>query len=99
MSLPERILWSMLRDRRLGGLKFRRQYPIDRYIVDYYCAEAKLVVELDGESHTGHKAEDEKPQSVICSYGLNVIRMTNGDLIKNKDAVATYIARAAGLAW
>ncbi|MDQ0349323.1 endonuclease domain-containing protein [Ancylobacter vacuolatus] len=48
----ENRLWSRLRDRRLDGLKFRRQAPVDRYIVDFLCVDAKLVIELDGGQHT-----------------------------------------------
>ncbi len=48
----ERKLWSRLRNQRLGGFKFRRQHPIDRFIVDFYCATCHLVVEVDGDSHT-----------------------------------------------
>ena len=47
----ERVLWLRLRDRRLGGWKFRRQFPIDRFIVDFFCADAHLIVELDGGQH------------------------------------------------
>jgi very-short-patch-repair endonuclease len=52
---PEQLLWSILSGRKLGGLKFRRQHPIEPYIVDFYCADAKLIVELDGESHNGRE--------------------------------------------
>jgi very-short-patch-repair endonuclease len=48
---PEQLLWSILRDRRLAGLKFRRQEPIGPYVVDFSCREIKLIVELDGMSH------------------------------------------------
>lgn len=48
----EKILWEHLRDKRMNGLKFRRQPPLDKYIADFYCHEKKLVIELDGSVHT-----------------------------------------------
>jgi len=54
----EAKLWARQRNRQLGGFKFRRQQPIDRFIVDFYCAEARLVVELDGDSHTDQAEYD-----------------------------------------
>ncbi|MGA8221784.1 MAG: DUF559 domain-containing protein, partial [Candidatus Acidiferrales bacterium] len=53
----ERKLWSILRDRRLGGFKFRRQHPVDRYILDFYCAERRLAVEADGGQHRDSQAQ------------------------------------------
>ncbi len=51
----EQMLWERVRNRRLGGLKFRRQHPLGPYIVDFYCAEHRLVVEVDGPIHEGQK--------------------------------------------
>lgn len=53
-TFPERLLWGRLRDRRLAGLKFRRQNPVGEFIVDFYCEEHHLAIELDGNSHNGH---------------------------------------------
>ncbi|MFG0306198.1 MAG: endonuclease domain-containing protein [Phycisphaerales bacterium JB040] len=55
---PEGILWKRLRDRRLGGLKFRRQYPVQGLVVDFCCTEARLVVEVDSRYHDGRTKED-----------------------------------------
>ena len=57
-TIPERLLWGLLRDRRLQGVKFRRQHPIGPYIVDFYCASCGLVVELDGRSHDDRGVPD-----------------------------------------
>jgi very-short-patch-repair endonuclease len=54
----ERVLWFQLRGRRLQGLKFKRQVPIDRYVVDFCCAEARLIIELDGGQHATRLSED-----------------------------------------
>ena len=51
MTIPERLLWGKLHGGRLAGLKFRRQHPLDPYIVDFYCHEKRVVIELDGDSH------------------------------------------------
>jgi very-short-patch-repair endonuclease len=53
MNEPERVLWMLLRDRRLGGAKFRRQAPVAGYVADFVCLDARLVVELDGAQHAG----------------------------------------------
>jgi len=71
----ERTLWGMLRNRQLGGYKFRRQYPIDRYIADFACAEAKLVIELDA----------------LERAGWQVIRFWNGEVFENAQGVAETI--------
>ena len=97
--IPERILWGILRNRQLGGLKFRRQHPVGPYIVDYYCDEANLVVELDGMSHVGQGAKDDKRTRYIEQEGMRVYRVTNDDLLQHREAVAEDIARAAGLDW
>src|SRR5262249_43802960 len=57
-TVPERIIWGLLRDRRFKGHKFRRQHPVGPYVVDYYCASARLVVELDGRSHDDRGTAD-----------------------------------------
>ena len=93
---PEQLLWSILRARRLGGLKFRRQHPIEPYVVDFYCAEANLVVELDGESHEGRQEYDQHRESFLSNMGLTIIRVTNDQVLDNSDGVAEGILRAAG---
>lgn len=75
LSRPERILWNMVRNRALDELKFRRQQPIGPYVADYYCEEAKLVVELDGISHDEQEEYDQArdaycmlAESWCCAY-------------------------------
>jgi very-short-patch-repair endonuclease len=58
MTVPERVVWQALRDRRLAGWRFRRQAAIGPYIVDFYCHAARLVLEIDGLSHVGRGDED-----------------------------------------
>jgi very-short-patch-repair endonuclease len=92
---PEQRLWSMLRDRRLGGLKFRRQQSIKPFFVDFYCGEASLIVELDGMSHVGAGLKDDRRTVAIGRRGYRVIRVTNDDVLQFPDAVADYILRSA----
>ncbi len=87
----ERVLWFRLRDRRLSGWKFRRQVPIDRYIVDFCCAETKLVVELDGGQHDQDRARDEVRTGLLEAKGYRVLRFWNNDVLSNSDGVLTSI--------
>jgi very-short-patch-repair endonuclease len=87
----ERKLWSILRGRQLAGLKFRRQVPIDRYVADFACAEARLVVELDGGQHADREKEDAARTRAIEACGWKVVRFWNNDVIENLDGVADTI--------
>jgi len=88
----EKKLWSHLRDRRLDGWKFRRQVPVDRYVVDFLCADARLVVELDGGQHTAES--DAERTRLIESCGYLVIRFWNNDVTENTEGVLQRIANA-----
>ena len=96
---PEQLLWSVLRGRRLGGLKFRRQELIEPYIVDFCCRELKLIVELDGSSHEDKLESDMIRSRRLTEQGYRVLRVTNQDVIEDLEAVARYIAREAGVPW
>jgi len=94
-SPPEGVLWSHLRGRRLGGLKFRRQHPIGPIVVDFCCAEAMLVVELDSSYHRGRKDEDAERDSLLRERGYEVLRVTASELAKDQNAVLSWILRVA----
>ena len=96
--IPERILWGLLRSRRLGEFKFRRQQPIGSYVVDYFCEEARLVVELDGRSHDGRERHDAAREAYLRSRGLRVLRILNDDLWTNREAVRETILREVAAA-
>jgi very-short-patch-repair endonuclease len=85
----ERKVWRCLRNRRLGGFKFRRQAGIERYIVDYLCAELRLIVELDGHSHyrDGSAENDAKRTARLKALGYEVVRYTNIDVHENLDGL------------
>ena len=90
----EATLWRAIRDRNLV-YKFRRQHPIDRFIVDFYCAQAKLCIELDGESHLeARQAEyDAARTGFLEQLGYKVIRFTNDDVRYNIHPVVEEIIR------
>jgi very-short-patch-repair endonuclease len=92
----EARLWQALRDRRLGGWKWRRQVPIGRYIVDFYCADAKLVVELDGGQHSEQVAYDVRRTAALNASGLRVLRFWNSEVLTNSDGVCWAILDACG---
>ena len=88
----EAVLWNILKSKNLNGRKFRRQHSIGNYIVDFYCASEKLIIELDGNPHGEyHKIEkDEKRDQYLQSLGLSILRFENRlvfqepELVKNK---------------
>lgn len=98
MPTAEVILWSELQGKRLNGLKFRRQYGISRYVVDFYCPKLKLAIELDGDSHATPDAEkyDKRRQEYIENKGIKVIRYDNNDVYTNLDGVISDIIYEVG---
>jgi len=91
----EARLWRALRNRRLDRWKFRRQHPIDRYIVDFVTLDGKLIVEVDGATHgsAGELAHDAERTRVLESLGFIVVRVTNTDVYENIDGVLEMIDR------
>ena len=83
----ERILWFRLRDRRLNGWKFRRQFPVDHYVVDFFCADAHLIIELDGGQHAVRTDADAQRTKVLEAMGYMVLRYWNNDVMQNIDGV------------
>jgi very-short-patch-repair endonuclease len=95
MTLPEGILWQALRQRP-NGLKFRYQHPIGRCIVDFYCAAAKLVIEIDGGAHsTVERAErDRRRDYWLRNQGFRIMRFGAVEVMKDLDSVVTAILLA-----
>ncbi len=92
--VPERILWKLLRNRRLNGLKFRRQQPVGPYVTDYFSEEARLVVELDGLSHLGQEQQDNARDAYLRAIGIEVVRVSNDEVLKDREAVVGIIQEA-----
>src|SRR6185437_1457536 len=87
----EDILWRSLRGSRFEGAKFRRQVPFDRYVADFYCHAAKLVVELDGAQHEWFADYDAGRTAVIENFGVRVLRFANAEVCCDLDAVLARI--------
>ena len=85
----EKFLWQIIRNRKITGLKFRRQHPLGKFVADFYCHEAKLVIELDGGIHEKPevKTYDKDRQETIEQLGLKVLRFTNDDIFNNLETV------------
>ena len=83
----EKKLWRCLRDRQLGGLKFRRQHPLGPFIADFFCAEVGLAVELDGDSHGERERYDARRTSYLERDGHHIIRFVNDDVFWHTDSV------------
>ena len=95
MSPPEARLWSRLRARRLEGCKFRRQHPCGAFILDFYCAAARLAVEVDGESHNDPDqiAHDRRRTRWLAARGIRVVRIAAVDVRDELDGVLAFIVR------
>jgi methionine--tRNA ligase beta chain len=94
----EALLWYLLRDRRLAGAKFRRQHPIkietQRYILDFFCHELKLAIEMDGSQHQERVQRDEMRTAALRTLGISVLRFWNNDVLSNTEAVLESIWNA-----
>ncbi|MCX6755045.1 MAG: DUF559 domain-containing protein [Candidatus Nomurabacteria bacterium] len=93
MTEEERILWVQIRDNKLG-VKFRRQVGVGNYIVDFYCIEKNLVVELDGSQHLENKEYDKDREVFMDSLGLKTLRFWNQDVRKNLNGVLDIIRKS-----
>jgi len=98
MTVAELKLWNELRAHRLMGLPFRRQMPIAGYIVDFACADKRLIVEVDGSQHAVVRAEaDGQRDACLSALGWAVLRFWNDDILRDIDNVCSHIVIAAGL--
>jgi very-short-patch-repair endonuclease len=92
----EKKLWSAIRGGRFESLKFRRQFVIGQYIVDFCCIEKKLIVELDGGQHDERAAQDVLRTSVLEREGFGVIRFWNDEVLKDLEGVLERMRRVIG---
>jgi very-short-patch-repair endonuclease len=97
MSLPEVLLWQQFR-KRPNRLKFRRQFPIGDMTVDFACLERRLIVEVDGESHSfgDQPRRDAARDAILRREGFRVLRIAARDVLKNMDGVLRFIIGACG---
>jgi very-short-patch-repair endonuclease len=96
-SKPESVLWAVLRDRRLRGLKFRRQHPIGPYVADFYCAELQWVIEVDGGQHNTElaRAYDARRSAYLATRGATVTRFWSDEVMSQIDGVVLRMADVA----
>lgn len=94
----EKFLWKIIRDRKIKGFKFRRQHPIYRFVADFYCNEALLVIELDGNIHEVDevRAYDKEREDLLKELGLTVLRFTNEEVFSKTDRVVNIIEEYLG---
>ncbi|MCY1312130.1 hypothetical protein D9M70_625240 [compost metagenome] len=94
MTDAERHLWYYLRAHRFLGLKFKRQEPIGRYIVDFICLECRLVIELDGGQHQDQVGRDAERDRWLAEQGFRVLRFWNHEVLGETESVLEVIRRA-----
>jgi very-short-patch-repair endonuclease len=94
-TAAEATLWSALRGRKLGGWKFRRQHVIAGYVVDFYCAELRLAVEVDGAVHQTRRADDCQREDDLASLGVHVVRLSNTEVLERLEATLGKLARCS----
>ena len=92
-TIAEKLLWEKLRNNQLGGLKFRRQHPVNIYIADFYCHKFKLIIELDGDYHNQEeqKQKDEVRTEVLRLNDLKIIRFKNEEVEQDINQVLITI--------
>ncbi len=90
MSLPEVLLWNCLKQDQIG-FQFRRQDPYGPYILDFYCPEYCVAIEIDGTIHEGKKQKDEVRDTFLISHGVQVLRFSARSVLKNSAVVAIQI--------
>ena len=95
-TAAEYRLWSLLRGKKLGGYKFRRQHVIINYIVDFFCFSEKLIVELDGPIHNTQRAReyDQRREALLVASGYRILRFKNAEVFQNEEKVLSTILQA-----
>lgn len=92
MTESEQKLWSVLRRKNIKGFRFRRQHPIGQFIADFYCHEAKLIIEVDGDIHKFKQQEYDQGRTYeLGNWGLKVVRFTNQQVMSDLDKVIQHI--------
>ena len=99
LSPAEIQLWQRFKDKQLGGYKFRRQYSVGPYVVDFYCPAVKLAVEVDGRSHDANdemRSYDRQRQNYIESFGIRFLRIANWEVMRDLEGVLKNILIVCG---
>lgn len=91
MTDAERLLWRHLRNRELGGWKFKRQYPVGPFIVDFICVEKNVVIEVDGGEHAENEEQDLQRSAYLNKMGYRVLRFWNNEVLQETEGVLETI--------
>ena len=94
-TYTEKIVWMYLRNRQMEGYKFRRQYSVDKFVIDFYCPKLKLAIEIDGSIHNepDQKEYDVKRQEYLETFGIKFLRLTNEEINGNPNAAFEKIEK------
>ncbi len=97
MTAAEQRAWWLLRDRNLRGMKFRRQHPIGKFVVDFYCQQSRLAVELDGSVHAqpSQARKDSAKDAYLRGLGIRVLRLPNGMVLEDPETFCNKVSKAA----
>jgi very-short-patch-repair endonuclease len=95
MTEAEKALWARIRRQQVDGLRFRKQHPIGRYIVDFCCFESRLIIEVDGDVHDGREEYDRNRDAFLSGGGYSVLRFRNDEVLQRMDSVIEAIRSAA----
>ena len=89
----EELLWEYLKDRKFLKLKFKRQYSVDHFVIDFYCSEKKFGIEIDGKIHLKKdiKNHDENRDSFLKDFGIKILRIKNEEVINNIEGTLDLI--------
>jgi very-short-patch-repair endonuclease len=90
----ENVLWKQLRRKQLEGLKFRRQQPIDNYVVDFVCFKKRIVIEVDGGQHSIERDKDSERDNYLVINGFKVLRFWNNEVLQNIEGVLEIIRKS-----
>lgn len=95
----EELIWRFLRNRQLSGYKFKRQYSVDHFVIDFYCPELKLAVEIDGASHNGpdQQKKDISRQKYLEAFNIKYVRIKDEELLDNPNKAFNKIEKAIKL--
>lgn len=94
MTDAEALLWNLLRNRRIAGTKFRRQHPMGRYILDFYCDEKRLCIELDGGQHMNTAGYEQYRNAWLNTQGIHILRFWNNQVLAETENVMEAIYQA-----
>lgn len=97
MTDAESYLWQRLRSRQIHGLKFRRQHPVGKFILDFACIEAKLIIEVDGGQHNEMQIQDNQRTAWLEAQGWKVLRFWNNEVLQNIEGVLVEVLNALAL--